>query len=101
MLRMLSILKGDCRITCFGTASYWSTEFVPIMNSVQCGKFRTFLGPENTVRATCSEMLRFGSHDRIRHAAVMAKISVSAVFELLVFSIFLMCSFGFPFIFRN
>ena len=40
-------LKGDSRMTgCLSdTASYWSTEIVPIMNSVQCGVFRTFFRP--------------------------------------------------------
>ena len=65
-------LMGDSWITgCFsGTASYCSTEIVPIMNPVQCWKFRTDFGPESSLRATCGEAPRFGSHDRIRHTCV-------------------------------
>ena len=73
------------------------------MNSVQYRKFRTFFGPENSFRGTSSEMLRFGSHYRIRHRCVSCdggNVSECG-FELLLFHIFYMCFFGFPFIFRS
>ena len=96
-------LKGDSRMTgCLSDmASYWSTEIIPIMNSVQCGEFRT-LSPESWLSDTSGETLRFGSHDLIRHTCVNCdggKVSECG-FELLVFPIFLMCGFEFPFIFR-
>ena len=97
-------LKGDSRMTgCLSDmASYWSTEIIPIMNSVQCGGFRT-LSPESWLSDTSGETLRFGSHDLIRHTCVNCdggQVSECG-FELLVFPIFLMCGFEFPFIFRS
>ena len=85
------------------TASYGSTEIVPIKNSVQCGGILNVLGSESSLRGTSGETLRFGSHDQIRHTCVNCdggKVTECA-FELLVFPIFLMCGLGFPFIFRS
>ena len=64
-------LKGDSRMRgCLSDmASYWSTEIIPIMNSVQCGEFRTS-SPESWLSDTSGETLRFGSLDLIRHTCV-------------------------------
>ena len=101
MLRTLSALKGDCRITFFGHCILLVYWIRPDHKCCSMREISNVFRPKKLVRCHFQwNGLISVTWSDTSHSCDGGNVSECG-FELLIFHISYMCSFGFPLIFRN